>query len=173
VTGHRYSSDLNLFGEGSLFERLCTARTHLGRERLADYIKEPVTNEEALQRQASVRELTARTDLREQIALLGKYDFLESKWQTFADWLDAPSANLAGHLRPVLLVSGAQTATADHRDGLCRSTQWLRPLDRTSGSRRSGQATSDPSHWARDYPRFAPTPRLEAVAGKKCGACPS
>lgn len=107
VSGHRYSSDLNLFGEGSLFERLCTARTHLGRERLAHYIKEPVTKEEALRRQASVRELTARTDLREEIALLGEYDFLESKWQTFADWLDTPSANLAGHLRPVLLVTSA------------------------------------------------------------------
>lgn len=107
VTGHRYSSDLNLFGEGSLFERLCTARTHLGRERLAHYVKEPVTKEEALRRQASVRELTARTDLREQIALLGKYDFRESKWRTFADWLDAPSANSARHLRPVLLASSA------------------------------------------------------------------
>ncbi|MEP7365421.1 MAG: hypothetical protein ABI972_19375 [Acidobacteriota bacterium] len=107
VAGHRYSVDLNLFGEGSLFERLCTARTHLGRERLAHYLKEPVTKEEALGRQASVRELSARTDLREQIALLGKYDFQESKWQTFADWLDAPSINLSGYLKPVLLVSSA------------------------------------------------------------------
>jgi hypothetical protein len=30
-----YVADLNLFGHGSLFERLCIARTHLGCERLA------------------------------------------------------------------------------------------------------------------------------------------
>ncbi len=107
VAGHHYSKDLNLFGEGSLFERLCTARTHLGRERLAHYIKEPVTLEEARSRQASVRELAARTDLRERIALLGQNDFEQSKWRTFAAWLDTPPINRASSLKPGVLTSSS------------------------------------------------------------------
>ena len=38
---HAYARDLDLFGTGSLFERLCTARTHIGRQRLARYLQEP------------------------------------------------------------------------------------------------------------------------------------
>ncbi|HEU0121839.1 MAG TPA: hypothetical protein VFQ91_15020, partial [Bryobacteraceae bacterium] len=88
---HPYATDLGVFGEGSLFERICTARTHLGRERLAGYLAEPVGREEAQGRQGAVRELACKIDLREKVALLGKYDFEESRWQTFAQWLDTPS----------------------------------------------------------------------------------
>ena len=69
---HVYAADLNLFGRGSLFERLCTARTHLGCERLASYLQEPAGLDEIRQRQAAVRELAGRTDLREKLALLGR-----------------------------------------------------------------------------------------------------
>lgn len=102
---HLYAADLGLFGEGSLFELLCTARTHLGRQGLARYLTDPVGSDEALQRQAAVQELSSRTELREQIALLGKYDFEESQWKTFADWLDAPAWNCPAWLRPALRVT--------------------------------------------------------------------
>jgi hypothetical protein len=36
--GHVYARDLSVFGEGSLFELLCTARTAIGRRGLADYL---------------------------------------------------------------------------------------------------------------------------------------
>lgn len=97
--GHPYATDLGVFGEGSLFERICTARTHLGRERLARYLIEPAGHKEAQDRQEAVRELASRIDLREQVALLGRYDFEESRWQTFAEWLDAPSTQRAKLLR--------------------------------------------------------------------------
>ena len=35
---HPYAADLDLFGEGSLFERLCTARTRAGEETLASWL---------------------------------------------------------------------------------------------------------------------------------------
>ncbi len=35
-SGHVYATDLSIFGEGSLFELLCTARTSIGRRALAD-----------------------------------------------------------------------------------------------------------------------------------------
>lgn len=105
VPDHVYAADLNLFGRGSLFERVCTARTHLGCERLASYLQEPAGIDEIRQRQAAVRELAGRTDLREKLAVLGRYDFEQSRWQTFAEWLDSPPAGFASWLRPVMLAS--------------------------------------------------------------------
>ena len=102
---HPYAADLGLFGEGSLFERICTARTHLGLQALARYLTEPPSLHEALHRQAAVGELLARTDLRERIALLGKFDFEESKWQTFAEWLGAPARRHAAWYRVAFLLS--------------------------------------------------------------------
>jgi hypothetical protein len=107
AAGHIYAADLNLFGPGSLFERLCTARTHLGRERLARYLQEPVAVEEIRQRQAAVRELAGRPDLRERMALLGRYEFEESRWRTFAEWLDSPPGGFAFWLGPATLAGSA------------------------------------------------------------------
>lgn len=102
---HPYAADLGLFGEGSLFERICTARTHLGQQRLARFLTEPAAPQEALDRQTAIRELMPATDLREQIGVLGEHDFEESKWRTFAEWLDAPSLRHAEWLRRYFLVS--------------------------------------------------------------------
>ncbi|MBS1826969.1 MAG: hypothetical protein JST93_16745 [Acidobacteria bacterium] len=104
-TNHPFASDLCLFGPGSLFQRLCTARTHIGQQRLARYLTHPATSEEALHRQQAVRELAPLTMLREQMSLLGSYDAQESKWQTFAAWLDAPFAQYPQWLRIYLLIS--------------------------------------------------------------------
>jgi hypothetical protein len=68
---HPYALDLDLFGTGSLFERLCTARTHLGENTLADWLRGPAPRDEVLARQTAVRELVPRLDLREDLALLG------------------------------------------------------------------------------------------------------
>ncbi|MDX2169293.1 MAG: DNA mismatch repair protein MutS, partial [Deltaproteobacteria bacterium] len=68
---HPYAADLDLFGSGSLFERLCTARTHAGAARLADWLRAPAPPDEVRARQAAVEELRARLDLREELAALG------------------------------------------------------------------------------------------------------
>ncbi|HWB86978.1 MAG TPA: hypothetical protein VG675_22740 [Bryobacteraceae bacterium] len=105
--GHIYAADLNLIGHGSLFERLCTARTHIGCQRLASYLQEPAELDEICRRQAAVRELAERNSLREKLALLGRYDFEQSRWRTFAEWLDSPPAGFARWLRPALFASSA------------------------------------------------------------------
>ncbi|MFN7936577.1 MAG: hypothetical protein U0R19_24860 [Bryobacteraceae bacterium] len=102
---HPFASDLSLFGPASLYQRICTARTHIGQQRLGLYLTEPATREEALQRQQAVRELAPLTALREQIALLGSYDTQESRSHTFAAWLDTPFANYPRSLRVYLLIS--------------------------------------------------------------------
>ncbi|MDZ7637507.1 MAG: hypothetical protein U5J83_04560 [Bryobacterales bacterium] len=38
---HLYAADLDLFGKGSVFELLCSARTALGERRLADWLLNP------------------------------------------------------------------------------------------------------------------------------------
>ncbi|HEY7182496.1 MAG TPA: DNA mismatch repair protein MutS [Blastocatellia bacterium] len=68
---HPYSEDLDLFGEGSMFELLSTARTKAGEERLASWLLTPAPIPEILARQQSVDELRPRLDLREDVALLG------------------------------------------------------------------------------------------------------
>ena len=74
---HPFANDLDLFGEGSLFELLCTARTPAGQEKLATWLLEPAADrvagpDEILARQAAVGELRDRLDLREDLCLLGE-----------------------------------------------------------------------------------------------------
>ena len=71
---HPYAEDLDLFGKGSLFELLSTARTKSGEEKLAAWLlapASPASVDEIRARQAAVEELRGRLDLREDLALLG------------------------------------------------------------------------------------------------------
>lgn len=68
---HLYAADLDLFGEGSLFERLCRARTSFGEDTLAAWLKAPASVVEVRARQGAVETLRRRLDLREDMALLG------------------------------------------------------------------------------------------------------
>jgi hypothetical protein len=69
--GHPYAADLDLFGPGSLFERLRLAGTPLGATTLAAWLRAPADAAEVRARQAAVAELRDRLDLREDLSLLG------------------------------------------------------------------------------------------------------
>jgi len=68
---HLYQADLDLFGRGSLFQLITSARLRAGQETLAQWLLAPAPPEEIAARQAAIRELAPRLDLREQLALLG------------------------------------------------------------------------------------------------------
>jgi MutS domain V len=68
---HPYAGDLDLFGVGSLFDRLCVARTQAGEATLAAWLLAPAGRDEILARQEAVAELAPRLDFREDLALLG------------------------------------------------------------------------------------------------------
>ena len=68
---HPYSEDLDLFGKGSLFQLLCSARTRAGEQMLASWLTSPGSIEEVRARQEAVDELRSRLDLREDLAGLG------------------------------------------------------------------------------------------------------
>jgi hypothetical protein len=69
---HPYSRDLDLFGAGSLFELLCTARTRAGQETLAHWLLALSSPEVTRGRHTAVAELQHRLDLREDLAVLGE-----------------------------------------------------------------------------------------------------
>lgn len=69
---HPFASDLDLFGPGSLFELLCTARTWAGEHMLAKWLLSPGLLKSIRKRQKAVMQLRESLDLREQIALLAE-----------------------------------------------------------------------------------------------------
>jgi len=87
---HPYADDLDLFGNGSLFELLSSARTAAGRRTLARWMLEPATAKTARQRQAAVHELAPRGKLRLDLSLLGDEIGERGAQQTFVEWGQAP-----------------------------------------------------------------------------------
>ncbi len=87
---HPYAADLDLFGKGSLFERLCTARTRAGQETLARWLLEPADIQALRDRHQAVIELRPRLDLREDIELLGSDVRSGIDPQALSDWGKAP-----------------------------------------------------------------------------------
>ncbi|PWU02542.1 MAG: DNA mismatch repair protein MutS [Terriglobia bacterium] len=69
---HPYGQDLDLFGKGSLFELLCTARTHIGEDTLARWLLHAADPPVVRARQEAVEELRPRVDLREDLAVLAE-----------------------------------------------------------------------------------------------------
>jgi hypothetical protein len=69
---HVYAEDLDLFGKGSLFELLSTARLPMGENRLADWLGRPSPKPVVLARQELVAELRQKLDLRESVAIAGE-----------------------------------------------------------------------------------------------------
>ncbi len=67
---HPYAGDLDLFGTASLFQLICRARTRLGEDALALWLKAPAEREIIRERQQAIDELRGRLDLREELALL-------------------------------------------------------------------------------------------------------
>jgi hypothetical protein len=97
---HPYAQDLDLFGKGSLFELLCTARTRIGVETLARWLLTPADPTTVEGRQEAVEELRPRVDLREDLAVVAEEAHTGVDAESLAIWGEAP-----GLLRP-----GARTA---------------------------------------------------------------
>ena len=98
---HVYADDLDLFGRGSIFELLSTARTGAGERVLAEWLLSPGEREAVLARQEAVAELRPRIDLREEIALMGEDIRAAVDARVLASW---------GVARPVRFFNGARIA---------------------------------------------------------------
>jgi len=98
---HPYAIDLDLFGRGSLYERMCVARTHAGQEQLASWLKHPAAPAELLDRQAAVRDIGPRLDLREDLAVLGAEAQRAVDSSALSRWAASPPVPVPGALRVV------------------------------------------------------------------------
>ncbi len=96
---HVYSADLDLFGEGSLFELLCAARTRMGEGTLAQWLLAPAAAEEIRQRQICVLDLRDRLDLRERIGILGGERESALHPGRLLAWAEAPATLIGGRVR--------------------------------------------------------------------------
>ena len=86
---HLNARDLDLFGDGSMFELLCDVDTPAGRETLATWFQNPASRTEAISRQKSIQSLRDRMDLRERLALLREGEASEYSWNALREWLVA------------------------------------------------------------------------------------
>src|ERR1035441_6618930 len=88
---HPYAVDLDLFGKGGVFELLSTARTRIGEDRLAEWLKSPATPEVVRARHAAVDELRDRVDLREELAIVAEEARSGVDPVHLARWGEAPA----------------------------------------------------------------------------------
>ncbi len=103
---HLYASDLDIFGVGSVFERLNEARTAPGQRRLADWLLAPAAPEEIRDRQAAVAELAPKVELRERLAVAGSDLREKTQPEDLRRWATAPPLPWS-RLRLVFLVTTA------------------------------------------------------------------
>lgn len=111
---HLYAADLDIFGEASLFELLCTARTRSGEKTLASWLMAPADPTEIVARQAAVEELRHRLDLREDLATLASNIRSSIYPDRITAWGESPSV-LRGHWQRIVapfLAAGVFAAVA-------------------------------------------------------------
>jgi hypothetical protein len=104
---HPYAADLDLFGRGSVFERLCVARTHAGQDVLASWLLRATPLEALRERQRAAAELGPRVDLREDMAVLGAEARQAVDSKTLAEWAAAPPVAVPTELRTAAFACSA------------------------------------------------------------------
>lgn len=108
---HIYAADLDLFGAGSLFELLTTARTRMGEDALAQWLLSPSTLEQIQERHVAIAELRPKLDFREELAVLGKDPRVGVHHEALLAWAEAPNCLPQSWLRwfALLLAVAAMT----------------------------------------------------------------
>ena len=91
VQHHLYAADLDLFGHGGLYELLCAARTPMGGNTLAQWLLAPANIETIRERHASIADLKARLDLREDMAVDGEPSQIALHPEMLLAWATAPN----------------------------------------------------------------------------------
>lgn len=104
---HPNAIDLDLFGRGSIFERLCVARTHAGQDRLAAWLKGGSPIDELKARQTAGADVGSRVDFREDLSVLGAEARSAVDSTSLLKWVSAPTVLIPTKLRAAAFVSSA------------------------------------------------------------------
>jgi DNA mismatch repair ATPase MutS len=93
---HPYSYDLDIFGENSLFQNLNRTYTYIGKRILSQRLLGILTNDEILQNQLAIKELSKDLDWRQKFAAFSKSSKdNESYYTTLLKWISFNSASLS------------------------------------------------------------------------------
>ena len=109
VNDHVYANDLDVFGQGSLFELLSTTRTAPGDAVLARWLRAPSDPQELPGRQEAIRELTPNLTLREDLAILGEDVRASIDNELLERWGVAPAVAFPPTARALALVLALST----------------------------------------------------------------
>jgi hypothetical protein len=113
IPHHIYASDLDLFGDGSLFELLCAARTPMGQAALAQWLLAPAALSTIHERHACIADLRGRLDLREDWAVLGQAEPITLQAGTLIAWARTPNRLDRAWIRWIApLLAGLAVASA-------------------------------------------------------------
>jgi hypothetical protein len=104
---HPYARDLDIFGNGSLFEMLCTTRTRAGEEMLARWLLEAAPRDVIRSRQRAVAELRERVSFREKLFAAGDSVRVGVHPKWLAQWGETKPELGPQWLRPLMAVLGA------------------------------------------------------------------
>ena len=91
-----YARDLDLFGDGSLFQLLNTASTEIGETTLAEWLQDGAAIDEVRARQGAVEELRSHVDFREGVAMAAA-GAEASRTGALARWAGAPPVGYPGY----------------------------------------------------------------------------
>ena len=98
---HVYASDLDLFGDASLFQLLSAARTRMGEDTLARWLLAHSTVEQLRDRHAAIVELRDQLDLREDLAVLGADASVGVHPEELIKWAESPARLKSQWMRKV------------------------------------------------------------------------
>lgn len=90
---HPYSFDLDLFGRRSLFQAINRTCTHIGKETIACWMQEHLTEKTLIElRQQAVRDMSERHEFREQFRVMGTVNHGKiSDEEEIRRWSESPS----------------------------------------------------------------------------------
>ncbi|WNG45997.1 DNA mismatch repair protein MutS [Archangium minus] len=114
LTGsHLYATDLDVFGQGSVFQLMNETATRAGEERLAAWLSWPAQAEEVRARQGAARELVPRLDFRQDVCVEARTVAKEKADPgLFIQWAESgPSLTTIRWARPLAVVLPLVTLT--------------------------------------------------------------
>lgn len=107
LEGNLFAADLDLFGPGSLFQLLDTARTEAGEATLADWLRTGAAPAEIRARQAAIAELAPAIEFRESVAVTASA--ASSRTSGLLKWASRPDAGFPRGIGIVFAVLGIST----------------------------------------------------------------
>lgn len=110
---HLYAADLDVFGQGSLFQLVDETGTRFGEQLLARWLSEPSPFQQIVQRQGAVKELSGLPDFREALAVEARLAASDKADPSrFIAWAEGgPYLNGLRWARPLALVLPVVTLT--------------------------------------------------------------